>query len=655
MRRLLLGPLAVLMLVLGLALAPHATRAADLPYAGTWKIIVLDQVTQMGMNEIDVWLVKMDKEGKKIELVSALPNFAKSQFADYKPDAKALRVVLRTMSNLGNLNLNAYPVKGKADQMTGSLRVYPANFLRIRLEKTDAKAIEPKSAQRTVAGSADLMAALKTTDPEERIKAMQDVLKDHEGKPITYRASQFLLGMLAQQKKPVDEFKAPIKAHLEQAAQFGHETTVGAHLVVAQGLLNYDKTHALALEHARKAADLAKDTDPKGMTISSYMVLVVALEKNKKTDEIKPVIEKIGKAAESAVAQAKEPAAKFGTTEAIARLLLGSTNPAVADIGLEQARNLVKLVKEDMPVAQRLGANKLLAVALTSRGKADEAKKLAPRIEQLEQDYDKVWAKDNMRFIPDKFSGRKGKSDRVVLVELFTGAQCPPCVSADIAFDAALKTYPAKDVAFLQYHLHIPGPDALTNADSEARSKFYGDDVEGTPTMFVNGKVSTPMGGFKEHAKDRYEKLRELIDKDLEDASEATIKLKATRQGNKIDVTADVSGVKKPGAKVKLRLVLVEDVARYVGNNGQRLHHHVVRDFLGNVDGFKLEKASASEKASVDLGELRQKLNKYLTASKRPFLTPDRPMALKALKVVAFIQDDDSKKVYQATQVDVPQ
>ena len=46
MRRLLLGPLAVLVLVLGLALAPPTTRAADLAYAGTWKITVLDQVNR---------------------------------------------------------------------------------------------------------------------------------------------------------------------------------------------------------------------------------------------------------------------------------------------------------------------------------------------------------------------------------------------------------------------------------------------------------------------------------------------------------------------------------------------------------------------------------------------------------------------------------
>ena len=47
---------------------------------------------------------------------------------------------------------------------------------------------------------------------------------------------------------------------------------------------------------------------------------------------------------------------------------------------------------------------------------------------------------------PPVYAGRKGKSDRVVLVELFTGAQCPPCVTADLAFDALDKTYKPDDV-----------------------------------------------------------------------------------------------------------------------------------------------------------------------------------------------------------------
>src|SRR5262249_38331410 len=161
------------------------------------------------------------------------------------------------------------------------------------------------------------------------------------------------------------------------------------------------------------------------------------------------------------------------------------------------ARALEKMLKDDDTDNKKLGTLNLLHEALEKRGKDDEAKKVFDRIEVIETALDKKFAKENLEGIDiEKFGKRKGKSSRVVLCELFTGAQCPPCVAADVAFDAALETYKPSEVVFLQYHLHIPGPDSLTNADSEARQNFYGsDEIEGTPTMFVDGKATTPMGG----------------------------------------------------------------------------------------------------------------------------------------------------------------
>src|SRR5207247_6140129 len=133
-------------------------------------------------------------------------------------------------------------------------------------------------------------------------------------------------------------------------------------------------------------------------------------------------------------------------------------------------------------------------------------------------------------------------------------------------------TYKSDEVVLLQYHLHIPRPDTLTNADTEARGEYYG--VRSTPTMLIDGERLKDVGGFRDDAKESYDKVRKQIDKELESAAGATIKLRAARKGNKIDVSADVSGLKEPGEKVKLRFVLTEDVIRYVGSNPTRLHHH---------------------------------------------------------------------------------
>jgi hypothetical protein len=80
-------------------------------------------------------------------------------------------------------------------------------------------------------------------------------------------------------------------------------------------------------------------------------------------------------------------------------------------------------------------------------------------------------------------------------MELFTGTQCPSCVSADVAFDALLKTYKPADFIGFQYHLHIPGPDPLTNPDAMAQQKHYGSEIPGTPSTFFNGRSEGGGGG----------------------------------------------------------------------------------------------------------------------------------------------------------------
>ena len=50
------------------------------------------------------------------------------------------------------------------------------------------------------------------------------------------------------------------------------------------------------------------------------------------------------------------------------------------------------------------------------------------------------------------------RSDRLVLAEVFTGSGCPPCVGADLAFDAASQRYSRKDLAILSTTSTFPAP-----------------------------------------------------------------------------------------------------------------------------------------------------------------------------------------------------
>ena len=71
------------------------------------------------------------------------------------------------------------------------------------------------------------------------------------------------------------------------------------------------------------------------------------------------------------------------------------------------------------------------------------------------------------------YAGRKNPAGRTVLMELFTGTECPPCAAADYGFDLLQDAYRPTELIQLQYHLHIPSPDPLTNPDSEAQWEYY--------------------------------------------------------------------------------------------------------------------------------------------------------------------------------------
>lgn len=328
-------------------------------------------------------------------------------------------------------------------------------------------------------------------------------------------------------------------------------------------------------------------------------------------------------------------------------------NDKLAAVQLDYARRAERLLRDTDPATVQAPVLKGLVAALRKAGKADEAKPIEARIAKLEEQLDKEFLKDAIPFKPESFAGRKAKSDRAVVVELFTGAQCPPCVAADVAFDALLKTYRPAEVVLLQYHLHIPGPDPLTNKDSEKRSEFYG--IEGTPAVFLNGKEGPAIGGGRQHARDRYDTLRKQLDQQLETDPQAKLKLTAQRKGDKIDMQADVADLKKTGDEVRLRFVIVEDLVRYAGQNGQRLHHQVVRALPGGVEGVAMKEKTGKHTASVSMAELSKSLTAYLEAyaKKEGFLDDERPLELKHLKVVALIQDNASKEVLQAAQVEL--
>src|SRR5438093_844872 len=170
-----------------------------------------------------------------------------------------------------------------------------------------------------------------------------------------------------------------------------------------------------------------------------------------------------------------------------------------------------KLLDAESPPFTQIKVFQAQEVVFISTERTADAKRVKDLLDRLEPTVVKS----------SPFPGRKGDSSRVVVLELFTGAQCPPCVAADLAFGGLEQRYKSSDVVMMQYHLHIPGPDPMTNSDTEARWKHYRDalgkqQIAGVPTAVINGKPLKGGGGPITESQRLYERYVGAIDASLE-------------------------------------------------------------------------------------------------------------------------------------------
>jgi thiol-disulfide isomerase/thioredoxin len=327
-----------------------------------------------------------------------------------------------------------------------------------------------------------------------------------------------------------------------------------------------------------------------------------------------------------------------------------------ADVALSQAQRAERMLTDDAPVATQMEVIETVARALTKAGKAEDAKKYAATLAKLELRDATEYAKSVLTFDTPEYKGRMAKSDRVALVEVFTGAECPPCVAVDVAFDALLKSYKPSDVVFVQYHIHVPGPDPLTSPEGMERGiALFGERLS-APAVLINGKPVGRGGGPATAGKAKYTEFSEALNAALETPAAAKLTLTVAKDEKGHKATAKVTDLEKPGEKVALRFAVVEEQVRYAGGNGARFHHRVVRSMPGGIKGFPMTKKDGEQSVTVNADDIRKGLTKYLAdfaKNEGEFPRSDRPLALKNLKLIAFVQNDETGEVLNAAQVDL--
>ena len=287
-------------------------------------------------------------------------------------------------------------------------------------------------------------------------------------------------------------------------------------------------------------------------------------------------------------------------------------------------------------------------------------------------------------------------ASHTVLLELFTGSGCMPCVGGDLAMEGVLSAYPRSEVIALAFDQHIPLPDPLTNADSVAHGKEY--DIAHTPTFSIDGQLLTPGGGDRTDAEHIYQGVTKALDYALALPAAAQIQLTADLNSGIVEAHAHLTlptddalqkelavppvAPEKPEADaaskpapattpatpaatpaaitpaLNLNFALVEDEVRYSGENGIRFHRMVVRALAKpSGEGFPLTPAStASLDASFDLAAITKTNADYLAAFARhnerfenvQFLSTDTSINPAKLKVVAWIENTTDHRVLQA-------
>lgn len=224
--------------------------------------------------------------------------------------------------------------------------------------------------------------------------------------------------------------------------------------------------------------------------------------------------------------------------------------------------------------------------------------------------------------------------NRLVFIEEFTQASCPPCEATTPALNEVLIAN-ADKVVQIRYHTSWPGVDPM-NADNQpdvqARVDYYG--VSGVPNLRIDGPVATGAGN----------QLVTPAEIDARYAVPSPIEMTLTHDYNddnsQITVTVEVTNSGADAYSVaanRLRVAVVEEEISWPfrpGSTSIQVFEAVMKSFVTGVQGMAIPEIGAgetwSETWTVDV--------------------PSTWYALAELAMVAWVQDDNTRAVINSAE-----
>jgi hypothetical protein len=542
-------------------------------------------------------------------------------------------------------------------------------------------------------------AARAITDPEQRLEALRSFVQAYPKSDRVDRAQSAILTVLLDSfPQRVPEIDAQVKTEIKRSGKGldrANEETYVAYQLAEAGAAGVDLRRAEKL--AKDAASHLDEPTYDQQTARNYAKFKVPAPKPESMhkDFVETRAETLAVLADVYLREGKQALAASLTSEAYALdPMIDDVNTMRGRIALTNHNDAETL--DSFERAQLLGAikpadrDKMMQLYRAAHAGSD-----AGFIAEMDARYAQLFPPP---FTPGKHTATA--SGHTILLELFTGSACPPCVGGDLAVDAMLESYPRSEVVALAFDQHIPEPDPLANPDSVARAEVYG--ISGTPSFVVDGAIEPFYGGHRDGSEGLYDKLVKLVDAEAATGSGVDLKLAADKgPGGLVQAHAVVTlpsaaelqariaasaaagkpattaaGEKKaaipaPSAaeatpaepNIVVNFALVEDDIRYSGENGIRFHRMVVRALAKPAgEGFAAAPSAAvTLDASFDPDAISRSLATYLDDyeqkndrfGKITFLSKDTKMQPNHLAIAAWVQDAKTRRVLQAALIPV--
>ncbi len=572
---------------------------AEQSFTGRW----LFQGLSDSGKKVPLFIIDFPASGKATVVSTSAP--FEVQVTDFAFEADSL--TLKLLADGTPLALKGTLTNGVINGKTAGQLLNGLPFVAERTERTELKKLKPPTDEEREA----FQKARDVADPQQKVGGIRAFLEKYPDTALRTSSVLEILDAELESDQPDDR----LAGLMNEAIQSTDDKAVVMN-DIAYRLAEKNRMLQKAEELVRGATELAK---PGSRAAGNFL------------DTLGWVLYRQGKLDEAAST----------LREAV------KVSPREADIALHLAEVYEKQGKDLEATAAYLQAY----VGGGSQQARNTARALYKKqkgsMEGFHEVLDQVYAVQPPLFDAGRFEGEH--SGPALVAELFTGAQCGPCQSADYAFDGLIARFPETTLNVLEYHIHVPGPDPMTTQDSLARARFY--NIRSTPVALFSGTDKRPGGGPKTLAEMAFREYLGMIDAQLKEGQKTRVDLQVKSEKDTISVNGRVglpSSVQATG-DLRLHIALVERRVHYTGSNGVHIHRNVVRKLLNGSEGTRITQPDFQFEQTGSVSVIEGEIKQYLSQVEKEWeLTfPEPPVGLNRaeLAVVAFVQNAQTSQI----------